>query len=144
MNRSLMIAAAAAALLAACSQQKETPPPAPAPAPAPATAPPQAMTPQTDVAAMTQGEPMVLGLRSAQLEGANLLSSDGTDVGDVQRVDISSDGKATGLIVAPTGVGERWVRLPLAGLTVKTLGDDHVVVTALTLDQVKALPAWAP
>lgn len=140
MNRSLMIAAAAAALLAACSQQKETPPPAPAPA----TAPPQAMTPQTDAAAMTQGEPMVLGLRSAQLEGANLLSSDGTDVGDVQRVDISSDGKATGLIVAPTGVGERWVRLPLAGLTVKTLGDDHVVVTALTLDQVKALPAWAP
>lgn len=62
----------------------------------------------------------------------------------MQKVDVSSDGKATGLIVAPTGVGERWVRLPLAGLTVKALGDDHVVVTALTLDQVKALPAWAP
>ncbi len=138
MTRSLMIAAAAAALLAACSQQKETPPADTAPAVGPA------MTAQPDAAAMTQGEPLVLGLRSAQLEGANLLSTDGTDVGDVQKVDVSSDGKATGLIVAPTGVGERWVRLPLAGLTVKTLGDDHVVVTGLTLDQVKALPAWAP
>jgi sporulation protein YlmC with PRC-barrel domain len=137
MTRSLMIAAAAAALLAACSQQKETPPADTARAAAPA------MTAQPDVA-MTQGEPLVLGLRSAQLEGANLLSTDGTDVGDVQKVDVSSDGKATGLIVAPTGVGERWVRLPLAGLTVKTLGDDHVVVTGLTLDQVKTLPAWAP
>lgn len=138
MTRSLMIAAAAAALLAACSQQKETPPADTAPAVGPA------MTAQPDAAAMTQGEPLVLGLRSAQLEGANLLSTDGTDVGDVQKVDVSSDGKATGLIVAPTGVGERWVRLPLAGLTVKALGDDHVVVTGLTLDQVKTLPAWAP
>ncbi|WP_312687570.1 PRC-barrel domain-containing protein, partial [Brevundimonas nasdae] len=127
---------------AACSQQKETPPAAAPADTAPAAGP--AMTAQPDAAAMTQGEPLVLGLRSAQLEGANLLSTDGTDVGDVQKVDVSSDGKATGLIVAPTGVGERWVRLPLAGLTVKTLGDDHVVVTGLTLDQVKALPAWAP
>ena len=142
MTRSLMIAAAAAALLAACSQQKETPPAAAPADTAPAAGP--AMTAQPDAAAMTQGEPLVLGLRSAQLEGANLLSTDGTDVGDVQKVDVSSDGKATGLIVAPTGVGERWVRLPLAGLTVKTLGDDHVVVTGLTLDQVKTLPAWAP
>ncbi|QYC08907.1 PRC-barrel domain-containing protein [Brevundimonas nasdae] len=142
MTRSLMIAAAAAALLAACSQQKETPSAAAPADTAPAVGP--AMTAQPDAAAMTQGEPLVLGLRSAQLEGANLLSTDGTDVGDVQKVDVGSDGKATGLIVAPTGVGERWVRLPLAGLTVKTLGDDHVVVTGLTLDQVKALPAWAP
>ena len=142
MTRSLMIAAAAAALLAACSQQKETPPAAAPADTAPAAGP--AMTAQPDAAAMTQGEPLVLGLRSAPLEGANLLSTDGTDVGDVQKVDVSSDGKATGLIVAPTGVGERWVRLPLAGLTVKTLGDDHVVVTGLTLDQVKTLPAWAP
>ena len=116
MTRSLMIAAAAAALLAACSQQKETPPAAAPADTAPAAGP--AMTAQPDAAAMTQGEPLVLGLRSAQLEGANLLSTDGTDVGDVQKVDVSSDGKATGLIVAPTGVGERWVRLPLAGLTV--------------------------
>lgn len=133
MNRSLMIAAAATALLAACSQQKENPPAAAAPASASPAAP-----------SVAQDEPMVLGVRSAQLEGANLLSSDGSDVGDVEKVDVNSEGKATGLIVAPTGVGERWVRLPLDGLTVKALGDDHVVVTALTLDQVKALPAWAP
>lgn len=125
MTRSLIILVSAAALLGACSEQKKEP------------APPAA-------AAMAEPEPMALGLKASQFDGGNLLSTNGSDLGDVVRVDVNSEGRATGLIVAPTGPGQRWVRLPLAGLTVKTDGPYHDVVTPLTWEEVKALPGWTP
>lgn len=125
MTRSLIILVSAAALLGACSEPKKEP------------APPAA-------AAMAEPEPMALGLKASQFDGGNLLSTNGSDLGDVVRVDVNSEGKATGLIVAPTGPGQRWVRLPLAGLTVKTDGPYHDVVTPLTWEEVKALPGWTP
>lgn len=134
MNRSLIAVASLAALMAACSEQKKEPAPAAEPA---ATAP-------TPAAGLTRDEPVALGLTVAQLEDADLLAVNGSDFGDVERVDVDSAGKVTGLIVAPTGPGERWVRLPLTGLTVKADGDDHDVVTTMTWEEVKALPAWAP
>ncbi|MGH7019135.1 MAG: hypothetical protein ACREEY_04615 [Brevundimonas sp.] len=137
MNRSLIAFASLAALVAACSEQKKDPAPAAEPA---ATAP----TPAAATAGLTRDEPVALGLTVAQLEDADLLAVNGSDLGDVERVDVDSAGKVTGLIVAPTGPGERWVRLPLTGLTVKADGDDHDVVTTLTWEEVKALPAWAP
>lgn len=124
MNRSLIVVASLAALLGACSEQKKEP------------APPSAAT--------MPDEPMVLGLKASQFGGSNLLSTTGADLGDVVRVDVNSEGKATGLIVAPTGPGQRWVRLSLAGLTVKPDGPYHDVVTPLTLDEVKGLPGWTP
>ncbi|MFK0298559.1 PRC-barrel domain-containing protein [Brevundimonas sp. NPDC090276] len=136
MTRSLILAAALAALLAACSEQKKEPAPVAEPAAAP--------TPAAATAGLTRDEPMALGLTVAQLEDADLLSANGSDLGDVERVDVDSAGKVTGLIVAPTGPGERWVRLPLTGLTIKADGDDHDVVTSMTWEEVKALPAWAP
>jgi sporulation protein YlmC with PRC-barrel domain len=136
MTRSLILAAAVAALLAACSEQKKEPAPVAEPAAAP--------SPAAATAGLTRDEPMALGLTVAQLEDADLLSTNGSDLGDVERVDVDSAGKVTGLIVAPTGPGERWVRLPLTGLTVKADGDDHDLVTTMTREEVKALPAWAP
>lgn len=136
MTRSLILAVSVAALLAACSEQKKEPAPVVEPAAAP--------TPAAATAGLTRDEPVALGLTVAQLEDADLLSSNGSDLGDVERVDVDSAGKVTGLIVAPTGPGERWVRLPLAGLTIKADGDDHDVVTTMTWEEVKALPAWAP
>lgn len=136
MTRSLILAAAVAALLAACSEQKKEP--------APVAEPAAASSPKAATAGLTRDEPMALGLTVAQLEDADLLSTNGSDLGDVERVDVDSAGKVTGLIVAPTGPGERWVRLPLTGLTIKTDGDDHDVVTTMTWEEVKALPAWAP
>lgn len=130
MNRSLIVLASAAALLAACSQHKEKAPP---PAEAPAVSD-----------ALTRDEPIALGLTAAQFDGANLLSTNGSDLGDVVRVDVNSAGKAVGLIVAPTGPGQRWVRLPLDGLTVKVNGPYHDVVTTRTWEEVKALPGWTP
>ena len=134
MNRSLIAVASFAALMAACSDQKKEP--------APVVEPPAAAMPAT--AGLTTDEPVALGLTVAQLEDADLLAVNGSDLGDVERVDVDSAGKVTGLIVAPTGPGERWVRLPLTGLTIKQDGDDHDVVTTLTWEEVKALPAWAP
>ncbi|MNR17765.1 hypothetical protein D3C85_1344470 [compost metagenome] len=122
MNRSLIVVASLAALLAACSEQKK----------------------ETAPAAVAEPEPMALGLKVSQFDGSNLLQTNGSDLGDVVRVDVNSEGKATGLIVAPTGPGQRWVRLPLAGLTTKVDGPYHDVVTNLTWEEVKALPAWAP
>lgn len=126
MNRSLIIVASVAALLAACSQQKEKN----------ESAPP--------AAAHVEPEPMALGLKASQFDGANLLGTDGSDLGDVVRIDVNSEGKATGLIVAPTGPGQRWVRLPLAGLRIKQDGPYNDVVTTMTWEEVKALPAWVP
>jgi hypothetical protein len=125
MSRSLIVLASVAALLAACSEQKKEAPPA---------APPAAMP----------DEPVALGLKASQFSGSNLLSTNGSDLGDVVRIDVNSAGRATGLIVAPTGPGQRWVRLPLDGLTVKVDGPYHDVVTPLTWEEVKALPAWVP
>ena len=125
MTRSLIILVSAAALLGACSEQKKEP------------APPAA-------AAMAEPEPMALGLKASQFGGSNLLSTNGADLGDVVRVDVDSGGKATGLIVAPTGPGQRWVRLPLDGLTIKVDGPYHDVVTPMSWEQVKALPGWTP
>ena len=123
MTRSLIVVAALAALLAACSEQKkEAGPPA----------------------AHAEPEPVALGLKASQFDGGNLLSTNGSELGDVVRVDINSEGKATGLIIAPTGPGQRWVRLPLDGLTIKTDGPYHDVVTPLTWEEVKALPGWTP
>ena len=135
MNRSLIAVASLAVLLAACSEQKKEPAP---------PAEPAAVAPAPSVASPTRDEPMALGLTVAQLEDADLLAVNGSDLGDVERVDVDSAGKVTGLIIAPTGPGERWVRLPLTGLTIKKDGDDHDVVTTMTWEEVKALPAWAP
>ena len=125
MNRSLILAVSLAALLGACSEPKKEAEPAAAAAPA-------------------LPEPMALGLKASQFGGSNLLSTNGADLGDVVRVDVDSGGKATGLIVAPTGPGQRWVRLPLDGLTIKVDGPYHDVVTPMSWEQVKALPGWTP
>lgn len=133
--RSLFAAGSAAVLLAACS-----PPSAPKKAPeAPAAATPD--TPDTPEAPHVA---MALGLTATQLESAGLAAPDGTGLGDIQRVEVNGAGEITGLVVEPLGVGERWVRVPLKGLTVKTIGEDHLVVADMTLEQLKAMPPWTP
>jgi len=67
------------------------------------------------------------------------------DLGDVQRVDLDASGAVTGLIIEPAGEGgPRWVRIPLDGLTPRKEGDDYDLVSTMTLEQLKAMPAWMP
>jgi outer membrane receptor protein involved in Fe transport len=138
MMRTLFAAASAAALLAACSQ------PAPAPDKTPEAAPDAASAPSAHDTPSTPSSATALGLTATQLEKADLVSVSGADLGDIERVDVNGAGMITGLIVAPDGAGQGWVRLPLDGLTVKADGDDHDVVANLTLEQLRAMPAWAP
>ena len=63
----------------------------------------------------------------------------------VRRVDVDASGAITGLIIEPEGEGgPRWVRIPLEGLTVRRDGNDHDLATTMTLEQLKAMPAWMP
>lgn len=132
--RAFLIAGGAAALAAACSQPASTPEARPdaASAPAPIDTPD------------TPHQAMALGLTTLQLENAAVARPDGSGLGQVQRVEVNGAGDIVGLVVAPIGAGERWVRLPLDGLSVKTIGQDHLVVADLTLEQLKAMPAWTP
>lgn len=129
MMRTLFAAASAAALLAACS-------------PAPSAENPDEAT--SDAASAPAG-PTALGLTEAQLEGADIITPRGVDLGEVQRVDVDSSGVITGLIVEPKGEGgPRWVRIPLDGLTPVKEGADYDLEANMTLEQLKAMPAWAP
>lgn len=139
MMRSLLIAASGAALLVACSQQPSSKTETePARSEAPASMPSPVATPAAPAGAMAWG------LTAAQLEEADLVSPTGADLGDVQRVDVDGAGVITGLIIEPTGAGERWVRLSLDGLKTKADGDGHDIVADMTLEQLKAMPAWTP
>lgn len=136
MMRSLFVAASAAALLSACSQQ--------APDKPSQSTPEAALDAASAPVAGPASSPTALGLTVAQLEAADIISPTGVDLGDVQRVDVDASGAVTGLIVEPKGDGPRWVRIPLEGLTTRKEGDDFDLVADMTLEQLKAMPAWVP
>ena len=137
--RILFVAACAAALTAACSEAP------PKPAETPEASPDAASAPTLTTAPVAATGATALGLTVAQLEKADLVTPAGADLGDVQNVDIDASGAITGLIVEPEGEGgPRWVRIPLEGLTVRRDGNDHDLVTTMTLEQLKAMPAWMP
>ncbi|MFS0711964.1 PRC-barrel domain-containing protein [Brevundimonas phoenicis] len=139
MMKTLFAAASAAALLAACSQPPAKPDKTPEASPDAASAPTMAGAPAAGAVVMA------LGLTVAQLEGADIITPAGVDLGDVQRVDVDASGAVTGLIIEPAGEGgPRWVRIPLDGLTTRKEGDDYDLVSTMTLAQLKALPAWVP
>lgn len=88
---------------------------------------------------------VVLGMTTVQLEDADVVSADGTDLGDVERVVTDDTGQATGLAVWVEGAADgEYVLLPIAGLTTRADGMDNDVQTTLTLVDLRALPAWTP
>ena len=139
MMRILLAAASAAALTAACSEAPPKPTKTPEASPDAASAPTVTHTPAPAAGAMA------LGLTVAQLEDADLITPAGADLGDVQRVDVDASGMITAVIIEPEGEGgPRWVRVPLDRLTVRQDGNDHDLVAEMTLEQLKAMPAWMP
>ncbi len=139
MMKTLLAVASAAALLGACSQAPPKPDRTPEASPDAASAPTIAGTPAAPAGAMA------LGLTVTQLENADIITPAGVDLGDVQRVDMDAAGAITGLIIEPEGEGgPHWVRVSLEGLTPRKEGDDYDLVSNMTLEQLKALPAWMP
>ena len=82
-----------------------------------------------------------LGLTEAQLIEADLVTADGTDLGDVEQVRRGADGMVEGLLVSiEDSDPDRYVVVPLDGLTTRPDGDDTDVQTAMTAQDLAALP----
>lgn len=97
---------------------------------------------QADASAATAGSAVAaLGLSEAQLLEADLVTADGTDLGDVEQVRRGADGAVTGLLVEIANSDpDRYVVVPLDGLTTRPDGTDTDVQTAMTAAELAALP----
>lgn len=82
-----------------------------------------------------------LGLTEAQLLDADLVGLDGADLGDVEQLHRNEAGEVIALVVEVEGSDpDRWVLVPLHGLTVLVNGDDHKLQTGMSASDVAGLP----
>ncbi|RIV85744.1 PRC-barrel domain containing protein [Aurantiacibacter zhengii] len=97
---------------------------------------------QADQSAAAAGmEEAALGMTETQLLDADLVTADGTDLGDVEMVRRGGDGAVTGLVVELENTDpDRWVEVPMDGLTPVTNGDDMDIQTGMTAEDLAALP----
>ena len=92
-------------------------------------------------AAAAGGEIVALGLTEAQLIEADLVTADGTDLGDVEQVRRAADGTVEGVLVSiEDSDPDRFVLVMLDGLTSRPEGDDTDLQTTMTADDLAALP----
>lgn len=139
MNRLISIALVSGVLgLAACSDNSDDVVQVPAPdaAPVPVT------ENRADVA--TTQAALAFGMTGDELEDADLLSRDNTDLGDVETLILNAQGALTHLVVELEGPGDLKVQVPLGDVTSIDRNGDKDLVTGLTLAQLQALPAWTP
>ena len=134
-NRKFTLAALAAgcAMIAACGDS---------PAEQEADRMEDQMEMQADQSAAAAGmEEAALGMTETQLLDADLVTADGTDLGDVEMVRRGGDGAVTGLVVELEDTEpDRWVEVPMDGLTAVTNGDDMDIQTSMTAEDLAALP----
>ena len=97
---------------------------------------------QADQSARASGDiPVALGLTERQLLDADILAADGTELGDVEAVTKDADGNATELLIEVEDSNpDRYVTIPIDGLTVTTRGNDTDLSSDMTMDDIGALP----
>lgn len=136
MTTRLLTAAAAVALLgvAACSDRDDD-----------VVQAPEGMTPteQTTepVAQDVAANVTALGMTRDELEDADLLSADRTDLGDVEAIIVDASGAVTGFAIDLEG-SDRDVVIALDQVTAMERDGDKDLQTALTAQQLAALPVW--
>lgn len=92
-------------------------------------------------AAATGMEEAALGMTETQLLDADLMTADGTDLGDVEMVRRGADGAVSGLVIEVEDTDpDRWVEVPMDGLTSVANGDDMDIQTGMTAEDLAALP----
>ncbi|QYC08905.1 hypothetical protein [Brevundimonas nasdae] len=79
-----------------------------------------------------------------QLEGANLLSRDNTDLGGVTKLVLDAQRRLTHVVVELQGPGAVNVMVPIADLAPIQNGANKDLMTSLTAAQLQALPAYSP
>jgi len=142
--KTLMISIAASGLLlaaAACSDDTDddvVQPPAPG-APAEPVTEERAQTAQTSAA-------LAFGMTREQLEDADLMSAEMTDLGDVETLVLDSSGRLTHVVIELEGAGDRKVALPIAEVSsiARNNGSLKDLSTTLTAAQLAAMPQWTP
>ena len=125
---------------AACSDREEDVAVAPAPGAAPV-----AVSEQTAEAA-TQAAALAFGMTREQLEDADLMSLNNTDLGDVETLVLDANGTLTHVVVELEGPAELHKIVPLGELGVgeQVDGSSKDLTTDLTAAQLEALPDWTP
>jgi hypothetical protein len=99
---------------------------------------------QAEASATTQSGSAVaaLGLTEQQLLDADLIDASGTELGEVETVLRNAGGEVDHLIVEVEGPDpDRYVEVPITGLTTRVQGDDTDLVTTMTSADLGALPA---
>ena len=94
-------------------------------------------------AAAAGDEIAALGLTERQLLDAELVASDGTELGDVEQVRRDSAGAVTGLLVeVEDSEPDRYVEVPLDGLSVTEGGvlSDANLQTGMTAQDLASMP----
>ncbi|KHL26477.1 hypothetical protein PK98_08675 [Croceibacterium mercuriale] len=96
---------------------------------------------QADASAAASGDAQVaLGLTERQLLDADLVTADGTELGDVAQVRRSGSTVEGLLVEIEDSNPDRYVMVPLAGLSTRADGNDTDVQTSMTAAQLAALP----
>ncbi|TCJ39768.1 PRC-barrel domain containing protein [Parafrankia sp. BMG5.11] len=97
---------------------------------------------QAEASAAASGDAVAaLGLTERQLLDADLVTADGTELGDVEQVRRGAGGAVEGLLVEIEDSNpDRYVVVPLTGLTTRVAGADKDLQTKMTAAQIGALP----
>lgn len=86
-------------------------------------------------------EEAALGMTEAQLVDADLVTADGTDLGDIKAVRRDAAGAVAGLIIELEATDpDRWVEVTMDGLSARPDGDDMDVQTGMSEEDLAALP----
>lgn len=102
---------------------------------------------QADQSAAAAGDEIAaLGLTERQLLDADLVTADGTELGDIEQVRRGAGGAVTSLVVEiEDSSPDRYVDVPLTGLTVRegAMGDTDIQ-TSMTAQALAGLPDFTP
>lgn len=130
MARILVATTCAAALLAGCNTDAGT------------DAAEDRVEQAAEASAVAAGPtPVALGLSEAVLLDAGLVGIDGVELGDVTSLLRGPDGRVDRLLVEVEDSNpDRFVEVPVQGLTVLKRGDDTDLVSTMSAAQLAALP----
>lgn len=141
MTRSTLAALGLLALAAAaCSDREEDVAIAPSPGAEPVAASEQVADAATGAAALA------LGMTREELESADLMSLENTDLGNVETLVLDANGTLTHVVIELEGPADLHKIVPLANLGVgeQVDGSSKDLTTDLTAAQLEALPDWTP
>lgn len=141
MTRFLPLTAAALLFVgvAACSDREDDVVQAPAPGQ------PLAPVTETRADAATQQAALAFGMTRQQLEDADLVSPQRTDLGDVETLILDASGTVTHIVIELEGPGDREVVVPVGQLSSIALNDaDPDLTTTLTAADLAGMPVYQP